>query len=130
MRYSKKYILLTLILGILAIAEFRNYGQSYEDVDKFRGASLNKEVWNPLIAESINEKLIAVTIDNKEYTSKTNGIYMDENLNLMIPINMLSDSFDCSSHLYDSKQLLLEKYADEVTLALDEPTIRDRKSVV
>lgn len=123
MRYSKKYILLTLILGILAIAEFRNYGQSYEDVDKFRGASLNKEVWNPLIAESINEKLIAVTIDNKEYTSKTNGIYMDENLNLMIPINMLSDSFDCSSHLYDSKQLLLEKYADEVTLALDEPTI-------
>ncbi|MGN0484886.1 MAG: lectin like domain-containing protein [Lachnospiraceae bacterium] len=119
MRYSKKYIIMTLILGILAVAEFRNYARDFEEVEKFRGALLEESVWNPLIADSVNQKQICVMIDNKVYTSRNSPIYMDQNLNLMLPISMLTESFQCSSHLYDQQDLLLEKYSDEIHIKLD-----------
>ena len=36
MRYTKKYIILTLILGIFAIVESRDYVRDFEEVEKFR----------------------------------------------------------------------------------------------
>ena len=47
---------------------------------------------------------------------------MDENLNVMIPVSILRDSFNCSAHLYDSKELLIEKYNASLSLAVNETT--------
>ncbi|MFP3155880.1 lectin like domain-containing protein [Lachnospiraceae bacterium ZAX-1] len=97
---------------------------SMEEVEAFRGANLKSEVWNPLIAESINEKAITFLIDNKVLKSTDTKLYMNENLNLMIPISVLRDNFNCSTHLYDKKELFVEKRENELEFVLNEPTIR------
>lgn len=127
MRDSKRYIVMFLVLGLGMIVKFSNPGKNMEQVDTFRGANIKSEIWNPLIAESVNEKEISVLVDNKEISSKNTGIFMDENLTLMLPVSVLRDSFNCSAHLYAENQLLIEKRNNEITFVLDEPAVTVNK---
>jgi len=128
-RYSKRYVVFTLLLVLALILKFANFKGVTEEIGQFRGADLQSSDWNPLIAKSINEKNLTVAIDNKVYTNKDNGIYMDENLNLMVPLDLIRDSYNCSVHLYDDTALLIEKYSDSLWMSLDdkEEQINDEK---
>ena len=123
MRNSKRYIIMLLALGAVLVLKFSGLGGNMEQVDTFRGASLNTEIWNPMIAESVNEKEISVLVDNRKISSRNTGIFMDENLNLMLPVSALRDSFNCSTHLYEENHLLIEKKNDEIAFLLDEPVV-------
>lgn len=123
MSHVKRYILLAMLVTAACVLKFNSFGGDYETVGKFRGAELKEEDWNPLIAETVNEKMISVAIDNKEYTNKDTSIYMDDNLNIMVPVDILTEGLKCSSHIYGEKELLVEKRNDEVLLGLDESEI-------
>ena len=123
-RYSKRYVVFTLLLVLALILKFANFKGVTEEIGQFRGADLQSSDWNPLIAKSINEKNLTVAIDNKVYTNKHNGIYMDENLNLMVPLDLIRDSYNCSVHLYDDTALLIEKYSDSLWMSLDDQEVR------
>lgn len=124
MRSARRYVILFIILLAISILKFGNFRSRAEEVRTFRGAQLTASVWNPLIAESVNEKEITVTVNNRELTSSKTGIYMNENLSLMIPVSLLRDTFDCSAHLYDGDRLLIEKRTDEITFLLNEKSVR------
>ena len=132
MRYSKRYIVMTIILFLAVIIKFNGIGNKNEEVEAFRGAQLERTIWNPLIAESVNEQLLSVLVDNKEMTNLDNGIYMDQNLNIMVPASTLRDSFNCSAHVYDESELLIEKRSDEITFQLNNPevSINDEKEEI
>ena len=132
MRYSGRYAILTAFLAGALILKFNNIDQAYEEVEPFRGASIQTEIWNPLIADSVNQKEISLLVDAKSYTSRDMNVFMDDNLNLMIPVKALRDSFDCSAHIYHGTELLVEKYANEVTFPLnkDEVTVNSEKEEV
>lgn len=70
MKYSKRYIAFTGVLAVALLIKFNNFGEQYQTVNRFRGAQLEEETWNPLIAQSVNEGLLSVVIDNKEYTNE------------------------------------------------------------
>lgn len=123
MRDSKKYIIMFLILCVVLIFKFSSLGSTMDELDTFRGANIKSEIWNPMIAESVNEKEISVLVDNRELSSKDTGIFMDDDLNLMLPITVLRDSFNCSTHLYEDNQLVIEKRDDEISFALDEKAV-------
>lgn len=123
MNHVKRYILLAIVIVGISALKFNDLGKEYESVGKFRGANLAKEDWNPLIAETVNEKLISVAIDNKEYTNQDNSIFMDDNLNIMVPVDILTEGLKCSSQLYEDKNLLVEKRSDTVQLVVDSPEI-------
>lgn len=53
MRYSGRYAILTAFLAGALILKFNNIDQAYEEVEPFRGASIQTEIWNPLIADSV-----------------------------------------------------------------------------
>jgi len=110
LKYSKKYICLTVILLIAMIFKFHKTGSGYEQVETFRGAAIEKDVWNPLIAESVNEKSLSLVVDNRKYSNEDTGIYMNNDLDIMIPVSMIRDSFNCSSNLYDENKLIVEKH--------------------
>lgn len=120
MRYSKRYIVFTVLIAFGLLLKFNNFKQVTEEVGIFRGADLEQEDWNPLIADSVNERLLTVAIDNKVYTNKETGFYMDDNLNLMIPLELVRDSYNCSVHVYDDN-LMIEKYSDILRMNLNEP---------
>ena len=124
MRYSKRYIAFTVILAISFFLKFNTFANGFQEVESFRGASLESETWNPLIAESVNDGLLSVVIDSNEYTNESYPFYMDDNLNIMIPVTLLRDALNCSAHIYDQDTLLIEKHNSELSFSLDLDTIQ------
>lgn len=123
MNHVKRYIVLAMLAVLACIFKMQSFGSEYETVERFRGANLSKEDWNPLIADTVNEKRITVTIDNKEFTNQDTSVFMDDNLNIMAPVDILPEGLKCSSHLYEGKALLVEKRNDSVLLELNQPEI-------
>lgn len=120
MRYSKRYLIFTILLAILAALKFQFTGLGYTQVERFRGANLSPTDWNPLIAADTNRSKLVVNIDGREYTNLKDGVYMDQGLRLMFPADKVRDAFDCSVHLYDDRKLMVEKREDILQFILDE----------
>ncbi|MCR5468646.1 MAG: cell surface protein [Lachnospiraceae bacterium] len=123
MYHIRRYIVMGLIIIALCHIKFNIATTSYLDVHSFRGGDLKEETFNPLIAAFANEGLLTISIDGNNYDNNLNDIYMDENLNIMVPVDILTDSLNCSVHLYPNNTLLVEKRDDEVELSLGKNTL-------
>ena len=120
MRYSKRYIFFTIVLFVLILAKFNNSSSELVEVEQFRGARLQSADWNPLIAASVNDGVITLNIGSRSYTSNDTPLYMDDELQLMVPASILRDSLNCSAHIYDEKQLVLQKRDLSISFFLGE----------
>ena len=120
MRYSKRYIFFTIFLFIFILAKFNNSTSEFVEVEQFRGARLQPADWNPLIAASVNDDVITLNIGSRSYTSKDTPLYMDDELQLMVPVSILRDSLNCSAHIYDEKKLVLQKRDLSISFLLGE----------
>ena len=123
MKYSKRYIAFTGVLAVALLIKFNNFGEQYQTVNRFRGAQLEEETWNPLIAQSVNEGLLSVVIDNKEYTNEKYQFFVDSNLDIMVPVSILRDALNCSAHIYNEDTLLVEKHNSELSFSLNDDMI-------
>lgn len=119
MKYSKQYVFFAILLVIAIFFKLNAFGSAYEEIKGFRGAELEAETWNPLIASSVNDNLLSLVIDNKEYTNEDYSFYMDDNLNIMVPVTILREALNCSAHVYDEDSLLVEKHSSEIMFPLD-----------
>lgn len=122
MRYSKRYIFFTVVLFVFILAKFNNSTHELVEVEQFRGARLEAEDWNPLIAASVNDNVITLNIGSRSYTSNDTALYMDEALQLMVPVNILRDSLNCSAHIYGEEQLVVQKRELSILFTLGEDT--------
>ena len=120
MRYSKRYIFFTVVLFILILTKFNNSATEYVQVEPFRGAKLQSADWNPLIAASINDDVITLNIGSRSYTSNDTSLYMDDELQLMVPVSILRDSLNCSAHIYNDKKLVVQKRDLSISFTLGE----------
>ncbi len=120
MKFSRRYVILTLLLLSVFLYKFHILDMDNVELGKFRGGSLNTSTWNSMVAKDVNSQLIKLVIDNKEYTSEKYDFYMDSNRNIMVPVSILRDVLDCSAHLYEDSQLLVEKHNLSATLLLEE----------
>lgn len=132
MKYVKRYIVFAVILAVALLQKYGMITGHYEEIESFRGANLEAETWNPLIASSVNDNLLSVVIDNKEYTNEDYSFYMDENLNIMVPVSILRDALNCSAHVYGEERLLVEKHSSQIEFARDEAvaTVNGEKQVI
>jgi C1A family cysteine protease len=121
MKYSKRYISFTILLVLVLLIRFQVLGTDLAEIGQFRGGELAAEVWNPLIADDVNGSLLRVVIDNKEYTNENVPFYMNEDRSIMVPVSILRDALNCSAHVYDEEELLVEKHNSSVSFRLDEP---------
>lgn len=120
MKYSKRYIAFTVVILFVFLVKFHVLGVDNASVGRFRGGTLDSEVWNPLVAKDVNSSQVKAVIDNQEYTSNQAGFYMNKDLNIMVPVSMLRDALNCSAHVYDNHRLLVEKHNLSVSLSLNE----------
>ncbi|MCI8634380.1 MAG: cell surface protein [Eubacterium sp.] len=123
MVHFKRYILMAVLAVGIFVWRFDFFGVGFETVLKSGQSRILKEEWNPMIAASVNEKKLVVNIDSREYTNRKTSVFMDENLNIMVPVDILTEALNCSSHLYQKKELLIEKRNDTVLLKLNNPEI-------
>ena len=119
MRDSKQYLFFAILAVAAIFVRFNLLSTGRGETGSFRGAQLEPEVWNPLIASSVNDNPLSVVIDNKEYTNEDYSFYMDDNLNIMLPVSILQTAFNCSAHIYEEDRLLVEKHTSEITFPLD-----------
>lgn len=124
MKYSKRYVIFGVLLIAALIFKFNTFAAGSSEIRNFRGANLEAETWNPLIASSVNDNLLSVVIDSKEYTNEDYSFYMDDNLNIMVPVEVLREALNCSAHVYDGNRLLVEKHSSEIEFLLDEFTAK------
>ena len=120
MRYSKRYIVLTILIAIVFLFKFHILGSDDVEVGKFRGGTLDATIWNPLIADDVNSQVLHLMIDNKEYTSEDYDFYMDDNRNIMVPVTVLRDLLNCSAHMYENSYLMVEKHNLSATITVNE----------
>lgn len=120
MRYSKRYMIFTLILAALFLFKFQILGADKAQIGEFRGGSLDEEIWSPMVAKAVNMLPIKAVIDNQEYDSAEVNFYMNENRDIMAPVSMLRDALNCSVHVYEDDRLLVEKHSQSVSMKLGE----------
>ncbi|MBQ2705224.1 MAG: cell surface protein [Agathobacter sp.] len=120
MKFSRRYVILTLLLCSVFLYKFQIMDMDNAVLGEFRGGSLNTDTWNSMVADDVNSQEIKLVIDNKEFTSKRYDFYMDDNRNIMVPVSIIRDVLDCSAHLYEDSQLLVEKHNLSATLVLDD----------
>lgn len=120
MKYSRRYVTLALLLIGVFLFKFHILDMDNAELGEFRGGSLTGTIWNELVADDVNSQIIKLSIDNKEFSSEKYNIYMDANRNIMVPVSIIRDVLNCSAHLYDNSQLLVEKHNYSVTLVLNE----------
>jgi C1A family cysteine protease len=120
MKYSKRYIVFTMMLVLTFFLKFQIMAMDQSELGRFRGGTLEEEDWNPLIAQDVNDSLVRVVIDSREFTNETVPLYMNEDRNIMFPVSLLRDAFNCSVHMYNSKALLVEKHNYSAQLTLNE----------
>lgn len=120
MRYSKRYIVLSIILFMVFLFKFHILEVDDVEVGVFRGGHLKEEVWYPLVANEVNGKELNLVIDNKSYSTDQYDFYMDDNRNIMVPVTILRDAMDCSAHIYNDSKLLVEKHNLHAIFTLEE----------
>ncbi len=120
MKYSKRYIVLSIVLAIVFLFKFHILELDDAKIGTFRGGNLSATAWNPLVANDVNSKEIKIVIDNREFTSNKVDFFMDNNRNIMVPVSIVRDALNCSAHVYDQSQLLVEKHTLSVSFYVDE----------
>ncbi len=118
MKFAKRYLFFLVILGLLFFGKFYITTIDASSLSDFRGGNLQPEVWDPLVAESVNAGNLRVLIDNHEFSNVSMDIYMDSHRNIMVPIRILRDSMNCSIHVYREKTVLVEKHDYVVSFTL------------
>ena len=120
MHLIRRYAIMCGVILIALLLKFQNFTTSMKEVHLFRGAELADEVFYPMMADSVNDQEIKLLIGGNTFSSLAMPLFMDEKLELMIPVESLRDSFRCSARVYDENLLRLMKYSREADFPLDE----------
>lgn len=104
-------ILLTIGLFLIGYAIMPREYVRYNSQSKIESTE-----WYSTISSVINQSTIVANIDSKQLRSTTNGIYMSDNLTLMIPAQQVKEAFDCSVREYDGEYVIIEKGNDVIKL--------------
>ena len=97
--------LILIIIGLLLIY---NTVLPKESVTRNKSAKMAECNWKPTIANAVNKSVIIANVDTRQLKSNINGIYMDDTMALMFPLDTIKETFDCAVNKYNDS-ILIEK---------------------
>ncbi|MBO5279557.1 MAG: cell surface protein [Lachnospiraceae bacterium] len=86
--------------------------------------SARMELWGGIIADSINQKPIYLLVDGRMLELEPGTVYMDDMLNLMLPVSMIKNNFNCSSYVQNGTTLVMEQGDVSVSMNMGEYTMK------
>ena len=117
---GKKYIAFSLIVLLFIFGELNTWNDEYAQVESFRGASLNQELFHPLVAANVNETgAMTLTIDGASYRNQGDGLYLDESHHVLANLSYIRDIFQCSARGSKGEKIVLERNGDKYTFLVD-----------
>lgn len=92
----------------------------------FSGSSLQKgiseaqysEDWDKVMAQSINKSEINLNVDAEIIDIEESRLYMSENMELMIPLDIVTETFDCAVNMYKNKRIVVEKGSSKAEMRI------------
>lgn len=124
MKFSKRYIVLAIVLAVVFVSRFQPLSTDAGSIGRFRGGSVKSEIWDHMIAKGVNGGNLKAIIDSKPYSGRDYHFYMDKKRSVMVPVSMLRDAMNCSVHIYNDKELLIEKHELATRLFLEDTVAR------
>ncbi len=116
MHRLKRYVWCAFLLLVLTFVKFQYTGQSFTQTARAQGADLHGKDWEPIIVADVNQTKLLLRVGGHDYSNLTDGIYMDADRKLMIPVDLLREAFDCGAHLYEEHLLVVEHKEDVLKL--------------
>ncbi len=105
-------IVIMLIAGIAVLLRGFVFNGTVKKTKKVISAD---EIWSATKAEVVNQTPIVANVDNTQLKSSIDGIYMNDRMELMIPINKVRDAFNCSARTYSNGEIKIQKGEDILT---------------
>lgn len=75
------------------------------------------------MAKSANQKPINLKVNNRQILLDETQVYMSENMNLMIPVNIVKDTLNCAENIYHNKRVVIEKGSNIAIMYIGEKRI-------
>ena len=76
------------------------------------------------MAREINKNKINLKVDGRTIECNGETPYMTNKMELMIPISVISDAFNCAKNVYNGKEILIEKGSNKATLYFGKKNIK------
>lgn len=123
MKYSKRYIAFAVILLMAFLIKLNTWNDEYAEVDTFRGAALQDEVFYPLKARSVNEEgALSLVVGETTYGRK-DGLLMGDHMQPMISLDFAQNLFGCSAKLYDRERVEVHYNKETYLFYIGDPEV-------
>ena len=124
---KNKKIYFGLILVAIGIIVWNLSGSFFAEGVALGATTESAEVpaeWNDLIATNINNSEIKLVVDGKNVAfGKDEHMYMDEHMNLMIPVDIMTNTFNCSFNYYDNNSVFIQKGNTKVNFEIGKDSV-------
>lgn len=123
---KKKRIILYLPIAVLLVAILSLFLLfSRQSVQKgiIKKESDSQEQWNAVMAESANKSEIFLKVNQKEIEVADDRIFMSKNMNPMLPVSIVKETFQCAENIYNHKRVVIEKGSNIVVMYIGEARI-------
>lgn len=120
MKISVRYIFFLIVLAVLVCLRLVDFSSIGASVSEFRGSSIEARDFTSVMAAQINNGSITLNVGGKTYTSEKNGLFANNEAQIMMPVYVLRDAMGCSARIYDEKELRIHKRQKEINLVLDQ----------
>ncbi|MDD6195075.1 MAG: lectin like domain-containing protein [Lachnospiraceae bacterium] len=123
MKYSKRYIAFAVLLLFAFLVKLNTWNDEYAEVETFRGAALQDEVFYPLKARSINEEgTLSLVVGETSYGLR-DGLLMGDHMKPMVSLSFAQELFGCSAKFYDEERVELHYNNDTYLFYINEPEV-------
>ncbi len=109
-------LMLLIIVGVTVLSK--------QSVQKGINEVETNAAWNKVMSTVINQTVINLNVDGEKIELKDKKLYMSENMELMIPADIVVETFDCARNLYNNKRLVIEKGSSKAVMQLGKNTLK------
>ena len=112
-------IIITILAGIAIICGIGFIRQSDYVAKSHSSVEVNRR-WKVALANYVNHNGLALSVDGEVVDPvRSKRAYMDDDMELMLEKDIVTDLFDCSVNLYDDSVLRISRGETEVEVSVD-----------
>ncbi len=109
MRFSKRFLVFTLIIALTLFGKINNWNDRYAAVETFRGAALNEDVLYPLMSKNLNDSnKLRVYINGDIYSNNEQNTILDDSLNPVGSLDFIRTVLYGSAFMTDDSSALVQ----------------------
>ena len=110
-----------LVIALIAMCGYLGYRNinTTEYIQQSYKVEEIPDSWYKPIVRSVNSKAINLVVNGIKSISGKYGLVMNENMELMVPLNILSETFDCAVYQYNDENITIEKNNSKITMSVN-----------